>query len=54
MAPIYDMVDQQQMVQPVCDLYDTVTAENPYFPGFRNRPVLGGIFARMLRPDGVK
>ena len=54
MAPIYDMVDQQQMVQPVCDLYDTVTAENTYFPGFRNRPVLGGIFARMLRPDGAE
>jgi hypothetical protein len=54
MAPIYDMVDQQHMVQPVCDLYDTTTAENPYFDGFRNRPVLGGIFARMLRPDGAE
>jgi len=48
MKPIYKMIHLEN--EPLSDLYDSATGLNVFqsSKGFRGRPVLGGIFARML------
>ena len=53
---IYQFTVDSPTRVPLTDLYDTVTGEasragGTGVPGFVARPVVGGVFARMIAPD---
>jgi len=47
--PMFDYYNTTESHQPLTDLYDTVTARQS-LPGFIARPVMGGLFGKMLVP----
>eukprot|EP00043_Microstomoeca_roanoka_P013047 m.127372 g.127372 ORF g.127372 m.127372 type:complete len:772 (+) comp15656_c1_seq1:43-2358(+) len=49
MDPIYKFATNSPSRLPLTDLYDTITGIATYTSGFIARPVVGGVFAKMLR-----
>jgi hypothetical protein len=50
MDPLFRYYNETESRQPLTDLYDTVTAKQTYALSFIARPVMGGLFAKMLLP----
>ena len=50
MDRLYRYYNETESRQPLTDLYDTVTAKQTYALSFIARPVMGGLFAKMLLP----
>ena len=46
--PIFEYMNTTVSRQPFTDLFDTVTAKQTFATSFIARPVVGGMFAKML------
>jgi len=46
--PMFHYYNTTESRQPLTDLYDTVTAKQTFIVSFIARPVMGGLFAKML------